>query len=184
MTTLPKFEKGDFSSKGYPFDDGPVYLGINSTPDASRQSTSLKYAPYILVNCSDVLLQQYVLFDSLVQRRDDQAFRDRLLEGLQELFRTIAGRVDTICQAKRMVITDVALTIPAQWSLEFEDLYANIVAPLFGLERSNIYFCTETEALANCLLRCHANELANLGEFKTLIFLDFGGHNMVRPFPS
>ncbi|KAK3311916.1 hypothetical protein B0H66DRAFT_571251 [Apodospora peruviana] len=172
-----RYLTGDFSSSGYPFDDrGPVYLGEDTSPD--RQVVSLKYGPYVLVNTSDSLLQEYLLVGPLMERRHDVKFRDRLRRGLEDLFRVIEARVKEICKRERLQIVEIALTIPAQWTLVFEDLYRNIVADVFKCPSSNIFFCTETEALANFLLTDHLEDLGEDGcHHEVILLLDFGGHS-------
>ncbi|KAM7196888.1 hypothetical protein V8F20_006855 [Naviculisporaceae sp. PSN 640] len=204
VLSAAKFEKADFSSMAYPFDDDDdngevyedgdgednededdglvVYGGESTAPLPGRQGTSLKYAPYILVNCTDVLLKEYALLQPLLAHQNDSRFRRRLRRGLKELFKTIKERASAICESEEMVIRHLALTIPVQWTLEFEDLYAELAGPIFEVDRANIYFCSESEALANCLLRCHGKQMKKNGflleEYSTLIFFDFGGHNM------
>ncbi|KAK4211004.1 hypothetical protein QBC37DRAFT_376501 [Rhypophila decipiens] len=173
----PKFEKGDFSSKCYPFDEGLPYLGQTTVPDGERLSTSLKYAPYVLVNCSDDILEQYMTAELLKAHQHDAAFQHKLRVGLLDLFKTIVDRVHAFCRNK-MEVTEVVMTVPSQWTLEFEELYATLVSPFFNFGPSNVFFCTETEALANFLLRCCPEELEEFGDYHIYLFLDFGGHNM------
>ena len=118
-----------------------------------------------------------------MKRRHDTAFRARLHRGLEDLFSTIASQVDKICRRKGLIVADIALTVPSQWTLEFEDLYADIVGKVFDRPHSAIYFCTETEALANFVLRDNLDDLILDGHssYDTMLFLDFGGHNMVSP---
>ncbi|KAM7217083.1 hypothetical protein V8F06_007482 [Rhypophila decipiens] len=175
----PKFEKGDFSSKCYPFDEGLPYLGQTTVPDGERLSTSLKYAPYVLINCSDDILEQYMTAGVLKAHQHDAAFQHKLRVGLLDLFKTIVDRVHAFCRNK-MEVTEVVMTVPSQWTLEFEELYATLVSPFFNFGPSNVFFCTETEALANFLLRCCPEELEEFGDYHIYLFLDFGGHNMFR----
>ncbi|KAM7185166.1 hypothetical protein V8F33_012554 [Rhypophila sp. PSN 637] len=182
LLSSTRYEKGDFPSTCYPFDDnGPVYPNPDkdtSTFYPDRQSTSLKYAPYILVNSSDSFLKQYMLFEALIERRRDAVFRDRLRRGLEGLFSCIAAQVEKNCKTNKFKIAEIALTLPAQWDLEFEDLYSDIVSEVFGAQRSNIYFCTETEALANFVIRDHLEHLEEYNSCNSILFLDYGGHNM------
>ena len=172
-----RYENGDFSSNGYPFDDGEVYLGDN--PDPERRLISLKYGFYLLANAKDELLEQYPLVNPLMERQNDPNFRARLVEGLKQLFTKIRPHVLRICEKKRFTIDKIALSIPAQWTLEFEDVYTDIIVEVFSQPRSKLWFYTETEALAHFLFRNHMDGLEFEGDHEVMLFLDFGGHNMV-----
>jgi len=174
-----RYEKGDFSTSCHPFDDnGPVYVG--DEPDPERRSISLKYAFYVLANASDELLQQYALVQPMLDLKEDPEFRDRLDQGLRQLFSTIQRHVKAICTRRKLQVDTIALSIPAQWNLDFEDTYRDIVAKVFAHEPDKVCFNTETEALAHYLFRDHIEELplGNDGQY-VVLFLDFGGHNMV-----
>ena len=174
-----RYEKGDFSSAGYPFEDEEqIYLG--GIPDPDRQSISLKYGFYILANASDELLEQYPLVGPLLQKKDDPQFRDRLFRGLKQLFSPIHQRIKAICDRNRLHVTAIGLSIPAQWTLDFEDVYRGIVAQVFKHPSSDIFFHTETVALAHHLFTRNAEEFELIGDMDVVLFFDFGGHNMVR----
>lgn len=178
--TCTRYEKTDFSSKGYPFDDGHVYVGDTINPE--RRPTSLKFGFYVLANASDELVEQYPLVNPLLERRTDLEFRTRLIQGLEGLLSTIQVRVRQICRSKKLTITTIGLSIPAQWNLDFEDIYQELVSRIFKHPASEIYFHTETEALAHCLFKDHLDELQDEPDNRAhdaLLFLDFGGHNMV-----
>ncbi|GKT50060.1 uncharacterized protein ColSpa_10241 [Colletotrichum spaethianum] len=171
---------GDFSSAGYPFrSKGPVYLGERADP--TSQAVSLKYAFYPLADASDELLEQYHLVRSLMERKSDAKFLDRLRQGLEELLAVIKCSVDDICTRQRIKVTRIGLSIPSQWTLEFEDVYKNIVSSVFGHSQSSIFFHTETEALAHYLLDEGLDYLLpdQHSEYRVFLFLDLGGHNMV-----
>ncbi|OHE94800.1 hypothetical protein CORC01_09907 [Colletotrichum orchidophilum] len=181
-----EYPVGDFSSVGYPFEQfGSVYLG--NDPDPLRQPISLKYAFYALVNLAeserrDNMIDQYVMVSPLLARRADPAFRDRLRSGLVALFSTLHGRVTEICALYRLKVTIIGISIPSQWTLDFEEVYGGIVAEVFGHPRQDISFHTETEALAHVLLRKHQVILGTGDDlrdrYSVFLFLDFGGHNM------
>jgi hypothetical protein len=139
----------------------------------------LKYGFYPLANASDELLQQYSLVGPLMERKDDLLFRDRLLRGLKEFFSTLYRRVTEVCRWKRISVSSIGLSIPAQWKVDFEDIYRDIIAEVFCHPRSAIYIHTETVALAHYLFRNHMDEGELHGVKDVVLFLDFGGHNMV-----
>lgn len=177
-----RYQPGEFSSNCYPFDDGPVYL---AAPDPSRLSISAKYIFYALTNRSDQVLRQHIQdyppAEALLRRSRDPAFRNRLRSGLVALLSTIREAVDYFCQVKHFSIQSIALTVPAQWTLEFETLYRDLVVEIFEYEPDRIFFYTEIEGLAHTLITNHADELGLGDESPELItlFMDFGGHNMV-----
>lgn len=175
--TSTRYDRSDFSSTGYPFDDGKVYLG--NDPNPHRQPTSLKFGFYVLANASDELVKQYPLVQPLLERKNDLAFRDRLYQGLEGLLLVLRDHVNKLCKAKRLSISTIGLSVPAQWNLDFERVYQNLVAAVFSHPPSEIYFHTETEALAHYLFKDHIDELQDNGANDALLFLDFGGHNMV-----
>ncbi|KAK2021278.1 hypothetical protein LX32DRAFT_687862 [Colletotrichum zoysiae] len=173
--------KGDFPSVGYPFEpEGPVYLGSDFDPN--RRPISLKYAFYALAepDKKDDMLKQYVMATPLTSRRGDQDFRDRLMRGLRELFLVLRKEVDTTCRVQKLKISTVGISIPSQWTTDFEDVYRRIIVDVFEQSRDNIRFHTETEALAHVLLRNHRITLPECGDnmYEVYLFLDFGGHNM------
>ncbi|RYP61076.1 hypothetical protein DL770_009860 [Monosporascus sp. CRB-9-2] len=174
---------GDFSVAAYPFGrSGRVYLGDD--PDPERESVSLKYAFYVLANGSDELLEQYQLLDKFCSRKHDRLLRKRLQEGLEQLFSRFFGRVKDVCKTRRALITKVALSIPAQWTLEFTDIYRDVIARaarVLNTSAIEIFFVTETQALAHFICSNYLDILIphpNTAGSEVFLFLDFGGHNM------
>jgi hypothetical protein len=178
-----RFEKGDFSSTIYPFDtQDPIYLCEKL--DVKRQSISAKYGFYLLAKPSHEVLEEYPLFEPLVSRNDDQAFLDRLLQGLKLLFARLRRRVGQVCELHKLTVGTIGLSIPSQWTLEFEDFYRTLVSEVFQFPQHDIYFVYEAEALAHFLCKNHMDFLIpcrNVAQNDVLLFLDFGGHNMVCP---
>lgn len=146
-----RFAPGDFSSAIYPFEpDGPTYLYEESDP--TRRPVSAKYAFYALVVASDELLEQYPLVDELVAGRDDRAFKQRLKRGLEELFIRIGRLSRAICDENDYEIDFIGLSIPSQWTMDFEALYRSIVVTAFGCKyKDRVVFVYETEALGHYL---------------------------------
>jgi hypothetical protein len=153
-----RFDKGDFSSAGYVFDvDGPIYMG--EAVDLTRESISLKYGFYPLTGCSDELLQEYRLLDEISKHSLDSAFQERLRQGLRDLFARLSRRVREVCSAHHLKVTNIGLSTPSQWTLDFEDLYREIVAEAFRHPAPDIIFVTETEALAHLVFTDHLDQL-------------------------
>ncbi|KAL0931828.1 uncharacterized protein CTRU02_212781 [Colletotrichum truncatum] len=178
------FRPGDYTSAGYPFEpQGPVYLDGDSDPN--RRETSLKFGFYPLANVKDKdLLEQYHLVQPLMEKKDDPRFRARLRQGLVELLTAVDRDVQSNCRIKGLKITRIGLSIPAQWTLEFEDVYREIAMQVFGYIggniEANIFFHTETEALAHFLLHETPEhfQVRESEDYRVFLFLDFGGHNM------
>ncbi|KAF9871149.1 hypothetical protein CkaCkLH20_11318 [Colletotrichum karsti] len=180
LRTAHRFERGDFSSMGYPFEPGlPVYQG--ESLDLHRQAVSLKYAIYALTRHNDDLYSQYSLVQPIWNASGDEEFKERLREGLTDLFIAVKEKVDKLCKSKDLNIKRIAITVPAQWTGTGQCLaeeYESIVSRVFDAPGREIVFVTETEALAHYLLRDEKN-LVSTGEPRfTLLFMDFGGHNM------
>lgn len=171
-----------------------MYLGENGDPD--RREISLKYAFYILVDEAghgkDRFFEQYALVNPLRKYKNDVAFRQRLRRGLVELFSAVRDMAREQCRSQGLRITSIGLSVPSQWTIEFEDVYRDIIAEVFDeltRPKEQIRFHTETEALAHYLLRNHLKQLVgeqtfreikrNSSAHKPLLFLDLGGHNMV-----
>jgi hypothetical protein len=150
--------------------------------NAARQSISLKYAFYVLVDTTDELLNQYRMARPLYHRRHDPGFHARLLEGLDKLFTAVYKRVLEVCEEENLRITTIGLAVPSQWTLDFMDLYRRIIAQVFRHDPSAIFFVTETEALAHFLCVKKLDRLVerrNIIHHDVVLMLDFGGHNMV-----
>jgi len=174
---------GDFPSALYVFDDdedgdnSDVYPVEGENPN--RLSVSAKYVFYALADASDVLLEQYPLVHHLVSRKQDPSFRAKLRAAMVKLLSVLRERALVACRAKGLRIAKVGLTIPVQWGLEFEAVYQGLVAEVFAIDKNAIYFFTETEALARYLFKHYADQLDPDGKYNTVMFFDFGGHNMV-----
>ncbi|KAK7972624.1 hypothetical protein PG988_006758 [Apiospora saccharicola] len=182
-----RFANGDFSSAIYPFEpNGPVYLYEESDP--MRKPVSAKYAFYALVDASDELLEQYPLVEDLIAGRDNKTFQHRLRRGLEALFIRIARLTRAICDENDYEIDVIGLSIPSQWTMDFEELYRSIIVTAFGPRyRDRVVFVYETEALGHYLCTDYIKRLlqhaAKGGQMQktvchdVLLFIDFGGHN-------
>ncbi|KAK6840028.1 hypothetical protein PG987_005894 [Apiospora arundinis] len=186
-TPSVRFSPGDFSSSIYPFEPrGPVYLYEDDDP--TRRPVSAKYAFYALVDASDELLEQYRLVEELIAGRGDIHFKKRLRKGLEELFTRIANLSHAICDEYDYEIGIIGLSVPSQWTLDFEDLYREIIVTTFGdCYRERMVFVYETEALGHFLCRDYMRKLLQPSDrsnqdgktvrHEVLLFIDFGGHN-------
>ncbi|KAK0737762.1 hypothetical protein B0T18DRAFT_394187 [Schizothecium vesticola] len=156
----------DFSSTGYPFEPvpGPVYhLHAEPKDLECRRPMSLKYGMYLLANASTNLVKEYPAVDHVFALSGDFGFRARARQ--------------------------------AQWTLDFEDVYTEIMVDAFrkhcdikggthfAVGKHDIYFVTETEALATYIFDSELDRLRpDEGRVETksayFLFFDFGGHNM------
>jgi hypothetical protein len=194
----------DFPSDVYVFDDDGEYYSFSGTPvgHRDRPCTSAKFLFYLLARRRklevgdiddmslkemDALLDEYPLVQPVLDLDNDADFVGRVRDGLHAMFSALAGEVQELCAGQDIQITEVGLTIPTQWDLNFEDVYRDVVANAFEthfpyLGPSGISFLYETEALANLILTAHLDAIAPSPELADVVvlFLDFGGHNMVR----
>ncbi|KAK0619470.1 hypothetical protein B0T14DRAFT_566318 [Immersiella caudata] len=159
--------------------DFPAAITVRDVADGTLVEIPAKYAFYALTNGSDNLLKQHPQADELSRQHNNAVGRRQIEAGIGGLLTTIKEQVDTTCAVKRLRVGRIGLTIPAQWTLEFEDVYRRIVSPLFAhVQPSNIQFYTEAEALGQYLLREHWDELDPENKYAGVMFLDFGGHCM------
>lgn len=131
-----RYSSGDFASSGYPLEksNGPYYVPNHEQDEGEpRHDMSLKYGMYVLANASTAeglgldLLQQYPLVQEIMATlKDDADFPARLRQDLVELFSEIRGRIYTFCARAGLRITRIGLTIPVQWTLEFEGIYSSM----------------------------------------------------------
>lgn len=161
------------------FDDGqPIYLGEEQ--DRNRHSISLKTGFYLFCNDPDNLVEQYRIVHSLLAMKNDRRFISRLRRGLFCLFMAVRDAVKKECKSLNGKITSIGLTIPAQWTMDFQDQYQAIISEVFEIPAPDIIFHTETEAMAHVLLTDYQHRLSLTEPLNVIVFLDFGGHNMVR----
>jgi len=144
----------------------------------TRQSISAKYVFYALAEISDTLLEQYPPVHQLNAKKRDPEFKAKLRRALAVLLSALQRRAMAVCRARKLRIAKVGLTIPMQWTLEFEEMYRGLVAEVFEIPQEIIYFFTETEALARYLFKYKATQMDPEGKHNTVLFFDFGGHNM------
>lgn len=141
---------------------------------------SAKYVFYPLANASDTLLEQYPSVRDLTKKKDDPVFRGQLRRGLITLLSALRDAASAVCHERGIRIVKIGLTIPVQWGLEFEDVYSSLVMEVFDMrDTRQIHFFTETEALSRYLYKHHGHELDRGDRHNAILFLDFGGHNMV-----
>ncbi|KAK1833905.1 hypothetical protein QBC39DRAFT_253485, partial [Podospora conica] len=195
-----RFDITDFPSMGYPFEatPGAVYLP-HAAPETvqDRQPMSLKYGMYLLSDASKNLVKEYPAVEHVCRFSGDPDFRKRARTGLVELMTTVLLRVNNVGQQYHLCIRRIALTVPVQWTLEFEDVYSEIMVEAladvhhrnqgqhFAVTKEDIFFITETEALAAYMFDFELDQMrpkeGKVGSKAAyFLFFDFGGHNMAK----
>lgn len=178
-----RFDPTDFSSTGYPFEENAdVYLGnMGNELAPERKPISLKYGVYLLAGADDQVLKQYDVLRPMIAFRHDNKFLRKLQHGIKALFRDIQARVEAFCTLNRWRLTKITLSIPAEWSLEFEEVYRGLISEVFMLPLMDIYFITEIEAVTHYVCQQHSDVLFTADLHRQFVlFLDFGGHNAVN----
>lgn len=162
--------------------------------DPNREQESLKYGFYLFSGDPNNLFPQYPLMKRL-RDADSPELRARLREGMIQMFRHLRNKIEEnpVVRRRGWVVGKLSITIPNQWTLEFEEVYTQLLAEAFEWEievaRRKIFFYTETEALGQLLLQSEDFEeasvaLASQNKHKVCLVLDFGGHNLVRASDS
>ncbi len=94
------------------------------------------------------------------------------------MLRKVANATEALLRTWNLVIKKIGVSIPAQWTLEFDDVLRGLMVDVFGVPSLTVQLVTETEAVAYLLFR-RCPEIDPEGLHSTVVFLDFGGHNMV-----
>ncbi len=175
----------DFSATCYPFGESDRSPYIGQETDINRKGVAIKYGLYVLADASDELLEYYHDVRALKDNAKQQWLKDNLHESLVLLCRDIRSRVEHHFQRPGscygLHVARIALSVPAQWTLKFWDVYRRIVAEVFPeVDPGQYYFATETECLGQYLMHQYRDLLQEGGPYEMILFMDFGGHNMVR----
>ncbi|TGJ85641.1 hypothetical protein E0Z10_g3083 [Xylaria hypoxylon] len=179
-----RFVEGEYSSTIYPIDGrDTIYNGNVALP--SRPSLSAKVSfPALVGESSGLNLHQkgYELVLRHIDLLKDDDVRKRAQQGIEALLHVISRDVYRQCSIipPGLIIRAIALSIPAHWTLEFEDLYRAMITKSFKY-KGDIFFLTEAEALAHYLYREHRPILVPAqddDEGSIVLIMDFGGHNM------
>ncbi|KAK0636576.1 hypothetical protein B0T17DRAFT_519434 [Bombardia bombarda] len=180
------FDEVDFPSTGYPFEPTQplVERYLLRGVDPERRGISNKYGVWVIANPNeeDAIVDGYAPIEplrALVRDKDPEiimnivrAVHDQLIAMKRAAFHQMSRNQTTI--------EVLVFTIPAQWDLAFEAKLRELAAPVFNIPRNMIMFITEPEAVAHYTLRRWREEMENrgYGDRDTILFMDFGGHNM------
>lgn len=198
--------KRQFTSQIYPFDsDGPSPPGEMIYPGnkrlLGRRSISSKLAMYAVVGISDEVARQSPVLKALqmgVQHNPQlkQVIRIGIEEMLCCVLRVVYSFTHCYTEAFRRYVDAVALTIPAQWTIEFEEAYGEMFAAawgrVFNSAAPQIIFLTEGQTNAHYALfrgtlaaESERQHLSAQGFFNTgttknaVLVIDAGGHSTV-----
>lgn len=200
-----------FSSRVLVYDDGAVkYIG--NVSQAQREESSAKFIPYILLGKMERLRDQYPILQRLWNERrvvGQLLFDARLEEAFDQFMCTVLSRLKGALQTyssggKQIRIKTVAMTIPSQWDLNFEELYRRLFMrnfqkvfddmPQAASDDMSVVFHTEATALAQYIFHEASHTISlgggmpRIGEIlskpNAQCLIDCGGHNAVSDFST
>lgn len=205
-THTPLNTLAQFSTRVLVHDDSPnKYLGNEFQDD--REESSAKFIPYILTSKNEKSLYQYLILERLWAERKKigkQLFHERLEEAFDQflcfVLKAIKCALETYSsEGKQIRIQLVAMTIPSQWDLNFEEVYRRMFKRAFlqtfdetpeaASRDLVVVFHTEATALAQYIFHESSHEAALgggmpligtiLGKPNAQCLIDCGGHNSV-----
>lgn len=200
----------NFPSRLLVQDDKPVkYIG--NTGQVDREESSAKFVPYILTGKSEKSLDQYPILERLWDERrtvSENVFHARLEEAFNQFLTFVLQRTKSALETynseeKQIQIEMVAMTIPSQWDLTFEELYRRLFkraflqifndTPQLATHDFVMVFHTEATALAHYIFHESSHEAAlggGMPAIRTILsklnaqcLIDCGGHNAVSQLP-
>lgn len=198
--------KRQFTSHIYPFDNPipippaeMVYPGNNRVPD--RRSISSKLAMYAVVGITDEVARQSPELRELRGRvQQNQTLKQIIRLGIQQMMRCVLKKVSDIVngntEPRSRNIDAIALTIPAQWTIEFEEEYGELLTTaweqIFRCEAPQLIFLSEGQTNVHYAFyrdtfpassdRQHLSEedFFHIGRTKNgVLLIDAGGHSTV-----
>lgn len=194
-----RYEPGDFPTSCYPFDGGNPYTGSDFDPN--RIATSLKPVFLLLapIDPEDLmpLIREYPDAEHLWSRINGEEphhrrFKKNLKKAVVRFFEALREKTVETCKARSLRITSVGISVPAQWPAVVEDYIADTFLQKFfygvihvkGVRRGDIFFHSETQALAHYLLKHHSRNLMGpTSKEEAFLVADFGGQNLVSDIP-
>lgn len=200
-----------FSSRVLVNDDNPIkYMGNAS--QEHREESSAKFIAYILAGKNEKLSKQYPILERLWREREKvgkEPFNARLEEAFNQFLCFVLERTKSALEVynsngKQIQIKKVAMTIPSQWDLTFEELYRRLFkraffqtfddTPWAAAHDLVVVFHTEATALAQYIFHQSSHEAAlggGMPDIRTILsklnaqcLIDCGGHNAVSELPS
>lgn len=199
--------EGQFTSDIYPFDStSPNPPGETVYPGnkrlLGRRCISSKLAMYSVVGISDEVARESPLFEDLqIQVQQNPNLKNAIRTGIEQLMYCVLLRVHSFmnCYEEdfRRDLDAVALTIPAQWTIEFEEEYGERFTAawerVYNCAPPQLIFLTEGQTGAHYTFyrstrvdkseRQHLfnKKLFSIGkQSNAVLLIDAGGHSTVR----
>lgn len=198
--------KRQFTSHIYPFDNpisNPpaemIYPGNNRIPD--RRSISSKLAMYAVVGITDEVARQSPELRELRGRvQQNPTLKQRIRLGIQQMMHCVLEKVYYLLGAAPASLSRrldaIALTIPAQWTIDFEEEYGELLMTawerIFHCEAPQLIFLSEGQTNVHYAFyrdtypassdRQHLSEedFFHIGRSKNgVLLIDAGGHSTV-----
>lgn len=198
--------KRQFTSKIYPFDNTSpsptgemVYPGNNRVTD--RRSISSKIAMYAVVGISDeVARQSPELRELRVQVQQNPELKQIIRIGIEQImYRVLIIIYDDLAygpEYRRRNLDAIALTVPAQWTIEFEEEYGERLMAawerIFDYAAPQLIFLCEAQTNVHYAFYRdtfqawnHRQYLSQQGLFDIgkgqngVLLIDAGGHSVV-----
>ncbi|KAG8167379.1 hypothetical protein KVR01_003068 [Diaporthe batatas] len=196
--------KRQFASDIYPFDNKQpnppghwIYPGNNVEP--GRQAISSKLAMYAVVGLTDEFAAQSGQIRSLIEQANNEPqLKQNIRIGIQQILLAVLREASKFfgCDpdTSRGEIDAIALTIPAQWAIEFEEEYGQLLtnawhqvfpvaAPQFiflSEGQTNMHYAFYRGTLATRYDRegLKARHFFELGRTRNAVLvIDAGGHS-------
>ncbi|POS76994.1 hypothetical protein DHEL01_v204613 [Diaporthe helianthi] len=198
--------KRQFSSDIYPFEtENPnpsgrwIYPGNNRAP--GRRAISSKLAMYAVVGISDEVSRQSLQIRSLVEKvAQDPQIKQNIRIGIHQMLVDVLREVSKFFQCSRPPtplhgdLDAIALTVPAQWTIEFEEEYGELLTAawdqVFTVAAPQIFFLGEGQTNVHYAFyratlttsydrhRLESRGFFELGRAKNAILvIDAGGHS-------
>lgn len=215
LTTIPEKMRSirqgavhEFTSQIYPFDSSSpnppgetIYPG--KKPQPGRRSISSKLAMYAVVGISDEVAKQSLeLGDLELVMQSYPQLKQIIRIGIEEMISCVLRQVHALLNSDsenfRHDIDAIALTIPAQWTIEFEEEYGERFTTawerVFNYATPQLIFMTEGQTNAHYALfrgkfspegerprrYLPAQGLLNIeGTKNAVLLIDAGGHSTV-----
>ncbi|KAK1484801.1 hypothetical protein CCUS01_15453 [Colletotrichum cuscutae] len=176
-----RYEKGAFNGYINTSEPGEVYTGDDLSPSTTQVS-----AKFFLGNGRGIDGENPLRAEA-ARNVNNPNFETRGEQGVEAILRAVFLRLEQECQKKvPLKIVDFGLSVPAHWTLEEHERYAEVIRSNSGFLSSwefqpeHVHFHTEVEAIAHFV--CQDSDIADriLGrdESQYVLFLDFGGHSM------
>ena len=192
-------EPGEIPSTCYPFGDGrggKVYM--DNKVDYGRTAASIKPIFIVLADLDldtiKSLLSEYPHADKILKRleRQDTRFQKNLKAAIDGYCKFVKGRIVATCEFERLRVVSVGIATPTQWPEEVEEFMAEMFLQkvfrhpkCFDVSRRDIVFHSETQALAHYVFAHVGTQLQPPGVAESdILFLDFGGQNLVSSITS